>query len=155
MSKLYNQEIPISIIPKQIEVMLNKNIGSKMSVNQNTNKNTEYVKKFSGAVKLFADKIKAIFTTTSQWLDDTKKINSNKSLENFNPIYLKIWECLVIKENWRSTYQLKLISARFQMDIKVNLLGTLKVISQLLFVQQNMSKLLNVLSSWQCDIFWS
>ncbi|VVC27324.1 Hypothetical protein CINCED_3A004966 [Cinara cedri] len=118
MSKLYNQEIPISIIPKQIEVSLNKNIPSKMNVVQNSNKNSENVKKFIGTVQLFAGKVKAIFTTTSEWLEETKEANNMKSLENLNSVYLKIWKSLVEAENWRSAYQLKLIAARFQTDIK-------------------------------------
>lgn len=120
MSKLYNQEIPISIIPKQIEVSLNKNVPSKMNVVQNSTKNFENIKKFSGAVKLFAGKVKSIFTTTSEWLEETKEANNMKSLENHNSVCLKIWKSLVEAENWRSAYQLKLIAAKFQTDIQVN-----------------------------------
>lgn len=120
MSKLYNHDIPYSIIPAKIEVSLNKSVASKISITRKMNKNMEIIKKFVDTVQLFSAKVRKMFSITSEWLEETKEANNMNISMIENPVYLKIWKSLIEAESWRSNYHLKLILEKFNMDIKVN-----------------------------------
>lgn len=121
MSKLYNQKIPIGIIPKPIEVALPRaDTRSKAKFGQGISSTEDFFKKFNMIMDVIFAKVKSIHTLTSEWLDETRNLETVEK----NTMYFKIWSFLVETENWRSINQLKLISARFYKDIKVNIQNT-------------------------------
>lgn len=117
MSKLYNQNIPISLIPKYIDVTLIKEQGSRANIANSITSTQEYVKKLSAAINNIAHKVKNVFSMTSEWLESVKDAHKLDLSEKKN-VHLKIWKSLIEMESWRSTDQLKLILTRFQADIK-------------------------------------
>lgn len=121
MSKLYNQNIPISLIPKYIDVTLIKEQGSRANIANTITNIEEYVKKLSAIVNNIANKVKSVFSTTSEWLESVKDAQKSDLLDNKN-LHLKIWKSLIEMECWRSTDQLKRIVLRFQADIKVRII---------------------------------
>lgn len=116
MAKLYNQKIPFGIIPKQIEVSLPKDNKSKAKFGQGISSTEDFYKKFTVVIDLIVTKVKSIFTTIFEWIDE---VSIADQVEKNTP-YLKLWAFLVETENWRSANQFKLILARFYKDIKVN-----------------------------------
>lgn len=116
MAKLYNQKIPLGIIPKQIEVSLPRDNRSKAKFGQGISSTEDYSKKFNMIMDIIVTKVKSIFTAISEWIDEVRIADPVEK----NALYLKIWSFLVETENLRSSNQLKLILARFYKDIKVN-----------------------------------
>lgn len=122
MSKLFNQKLPISIIPKPIEVTLWKDVGSKVkAMVQNTTRIEEFFKKFNTTIAIVAGKLRNIFSTNSEWLEEIKEAQHLEPSEK-SFVYLKIWKFVIEWENLRTANQLKIILARFHLDIKVNYL---------------------------------
>lgn len=120
MSKLINQKLINSLIPKHIEVSLSKEV--KINEPTSNTKIDEYYKRFNVTTNTVISKIKGIFSVTCDWLEDIKEVqNSSEPLET-NYIYLKIWKLLVEMENLKSGNQFKLIVARFRKDIKASYL---------------------------------
>lgn len=120
MSRLINQKLINSLIPKQIEVPISKDYGVKINETRSTTKIEDYIKRFNVTTNIVINKMKAIFSVTCDWLEDIKEVqNSSEPLER-NDMYLKIWKLLVEMENLKSGNQFKLILARFHKDIKVN-----------------------------------
>lgn len=122
MSKLFNKKLPQSLIPKQIEVLLSKDYGSKLNEIQNLTRIDDYFKRFKVTVNTVISKFKGIFSLTSDWLEEVKEAQNNSELLEKNSVHLKIWKLLVEMEDLRSNNQLKLILARFHKDIKVSYL---------------------------------
>lgn len=128
MSKLFNQKLPISLIPKPIEVTLWKDVGSKVKVMvQNVSKIEEFFKQFNSTIATVAGKLRNIFSTNSEWLEDIKEAQ-NLELSEKSFIYLKIWKFVIKWQHLRFTNQLQLILARFHLDIKVNYLILIKLL---------------------------
>lgn len=116
MAKLYNQKIPLGIIPKQLEVSLPKDNKSKAKFGQGISSTEDYYKKFNMIMDIIVTKVKSMFTAISEWIDEVRITDQVEK----NTRYLKIWAILVETENLRSANQFKLILARFYKDIKVN-----------------------------------
>lgn len=121
MSKLHNQNIPISLIPKYIDVTLIRNQGSRASIANTITNIEEYVKMLNAIINNTANKVKSMFFTTSEWLKGIMDTQKSDLLDK-KIIYLKTWKSLVKMECWRSIDQLKKILTRFRADIKVHII---------------------------------
>lgn len=119
MSKLYNQKLTQSIIPKRIEVLQFVDSGQRVKFMQNVMLLEYYIKIFDETIRTVADKIKNMFSTSFRWLEEIKETRNTESEET--SVHLTIWTFLIEMENRRLSNQLKLILARFEMDIKVKL----------------------------------
>lgn len=109
------------MIPKYINVTLIKDQSSRANISNTITNIDEYVKKLSAIISNIANRVKGVFTTTSEWLESVKDAQKSNSFEK-KYVYLKIWKSLIEMECWRSTDQLKLILTRFQADIKVRII---------------------------------
>lgn len=125
MSRLYNQIIPLSIIPKFINVSLLKNIPKKdqtskieVNVTQYVTSVDEHYRIFNATKNSVAEKIKLIFSTVLEWLEKIKEVLNLGSIEK-DITYLKVWEFLIKAEDQRSAKQLKIILDQFTINIKV------------------------------------
>jgi hypothetical protein len=126
MSKLYNQIVPLSIIPKFINVSSLKKILKKdqtsnirVNVTQNVTSVDENYNMFKSTINAVADKIKLIFSTILKWLEKVKQALNSESIEK-DTTYLKVWTFLIKMEDRKSTNQFKIILDQFTTDIKVN-----------------------------------
>lgn len=120
MSKLFNKKLVSSVVSKKIEIPLITDQNQfRVKMVQNLISFENYLKIFDSAIKIVSDKMKSMFSKTSEWVDEIKEAQYSDFSEE-NSGYLKIWKYLVEMENRRSVNQLKLIIARFQRDIMVS-----------------------------------
>lgn len=115
---LYNHKLPFTIIFDQIDISLFK----KEKFEEGPTIIDNYFKMFNANLEVVTKKIKSVFSTTCDWLDETKEVNNTESVTKTNYAYLKIWKFLVEIVNWKSSDQFKLILARYHKDITVNCL---------------------------------
>lgn len=113
---MYKQKLQPSLIPKKIEVS-QINWSDKKLVQTDVIAD-EYFNKFYNTVNVAIDRVKNIFSPTSEWLEETKETQNSNSAEKSN-VHLKIWKYLVESQSWSSVNQLKLLLARYHNDIKV------------------------------------
>jgi len=115
MSKLYKHKILLSVIQKQIDISILSKHDSKVKF-QSTPVEDDY-KRFKETTQIVINKVKEIFSTTYDYLEETKEAQTSDT--GINTVYLKIWKFLVHSQNWSTVNQIRFILARFQTDIKV------------------------------------
>lgn len=125
MSKLHNRIVPLSIIPKHIDISLlkimvpEKNQLSRVSMAQNKTSIDELYRIFNANINAVVGKIKPILTKILDWLEEIKQDPNSERIEKDNT-YLKVWKLLITAEDQRSANQFKIILDQFNTDIKVN-----------------------------------
>lgn len=112
MSKLHNQIVTTSLIPRTIDVSLLKNQTATKSIG-------DFYKMFNETINAVSDKIKIIFSKILEWLEEIENSRSLEPIKKDN-IHLKVWKYLIKSEDLRSANQFQIILDQCNSDINVN-----------------------------------